>query len=153
MPGSRESVTPRIQSSDIIACACQISSQPVLSYTQVSHQGKSWNRLSLDLGRAHSQNPWLGDSSASAQISSKPVSVSVVPASVPVHSITQLGYRYRPTGLSAPEATTTTFLCCRSFRLVYTTALIRPNGPYQPQYLGNPYLTFPGGLHDIYGCL
>ena len=97
---------------------------------------------------------WLasGDSSVSVQISSQPVSVSVVPTSVPVHGITQLGFSSHLTGLSAPETTSTTFLYSRTFRPVYATAWIRPNGRCQPMwalagpifsYLRNPYLTLP----------
>ena len=76
-----------------------------------------------------------GDSSAIVQISSQPVSVSVMPTSVPAHGIPQLGFRSHPAGLSAPEATKMTF----SFRPVYATMSIKPTGPCQPtQALAGP---------------
>ena len=90
-----------------------------------------------------------GDSSMSGR-NSLPTSF-VIPTSVPVHGITQLGSRSHPTGLATPEATTT-FLCSRSDKLVYTTTLIRPISPCQPtpaqagtifSHLRNPYLTIP----------
>ena len=55
-----------------------------------------------------------------------------------------------------------TFSCFGSVTQVYITASFRPISPCQPgsalagplfSNLWNPYLTFPGGVHYLYGCL
>ena len=88
--------------------------------------------------------------------------ISVIYTSVPVHGVTKVGIRSYPTGSSAPEAITMTFSFFRSDKLVYTTASFRPVSPGQPthamagpvfSHLWNPYPTFPGGVHDLYGRL
>ena len=47
---------------------------------------------------------------------------SVVSTSAPIHGFTQLGLRSHPTGSSADETITMTFLLCGPDKLVYTTA-------------------------------
>ena len=74
---------------------------------------------------------------------------------------TCLGFRPYLTGLSIPEAITTTISFFRSNKPVYTTGQIslRPISPTQAMarpvlsYLSNPHLTFPGIVNDFHGCL
>ena len=82
--------------------------------------------------------------------------------SVPASGITQLGLRSYPSGSFVPETSSTSFSFVRSDRPVYTTASIRPPGPYQPtsamagptfSYLRNPDPHISGGPHDFYGRL
>ena len=84
----------------------------------------------------------------------------VVHRSVPIHGITQLGLRSHPTGSSTLEASTMTFSFIRPDKPVYTIMSIRPFSPCHPtqamagsivSYVRNPYLTFPGRVHDFHG--
>ena len=87
------------------------------------------------------------------------ISVVHVYIRVPVHGVTQLGFRSHPTRSSTSEAITTTFSFFRSDKPVYTTASFRPISPCQPtqalaghvfSHLWNPFPAFPCGVHDIY---
>ena len=87
---------------------------------------------------------------------------SVLPSSVPIHLLTQLGLRSYPSGSFIPETVTTLFSFLRSDRPVYATASVRPVGPCQPtaamagpvfSYLRNPYPSVSGGVYDFYGRL
>ena len=82
----------------------------------------------------------------------------VLPSSVPIHGLTQLGLRSYPSGSFVPE--TVSFL--RSDRPVYPTASVRPFGLWQPtaavagpvfSYLRNPYPSVSGAVYDFCGCL
>ena len=82
--------------------------------------------------------------------------------SVPLHGLTQLGFRAHSSGLSAPEATTASLSFFGSDQLVYTTTSIRPAGPCHPNsamagpifsYFWNSNPDFPGGLYDFCGRL
>ena len=75
-------------------------------------------RLCLDQGRVTPRIQGSGDSNTSLQ--NILTTSSVVYTSVPVHGITQLGFRSHPTGSSAPEAITMTFSCSGSVRPLYT---------------------------------
>ena len=78
--------------------------------------------------------------------------------------VTRLGFRSYPTGLSIPEAITTTISFFRSNKPVYTTGQtsLRPISLCQPtqamarpvlSYLSNAHPTFPGRVNDFHGCL
>ena len=84
---------------------------------------------------------------------------SVLPSSVPIHGLTQLGLRSYPSGSFVPEAITTIFSFLRSDRPVYATASIRPVGPCQPtaamagpvfSYLGSPYPSISGRVYNFF---
>ena len=73
---------------------------------------------------------------------------SVVLTSVPIHRITQLGLRVHPTGLSAHETITMTFSFCGSDKPVYTTASIKPVGPWSPAYaVAGPIFSYCWNLY------
>ena len=89
-------------------------------------------------------------------------SSSVLPSSVPIYGLTQLGLRSHPSGSFVPETITTLFSFLGSDRPVYATASVRPVGPCQPtaamagpvfSYLRNPYPTVSGEIYDFYGRL
>ena len=86
----------------------------------------------------------------------------VVHRSVPIHRITQLGLRSHPTGSIVHEALTTTHSFIRPDKPVFSTMSIRPFSPCHPtqavaepifSHTKNPYLAFPGGVHDFHGRL
>ena len=86
----------------------------------------------------------------------------VIQRSVPVHEITQLGFWSHLIGLTTHEALTTTISFIRSDKRVYSTVSIRLFSPRHPtqamagpivSHIRNPYLAFPGGVYDFYGCL
>ena len=56
----------------------------------------------------------------------------LISTSVPVHGITQFGFRSHPSGSSAPKAITASLSFFESDKPVYTTASIRPVGPCHP---------------------
>ena len=56
----------------------------------------------------------------------------VMSMSVPVHGLTQLGFRSHPSGSSAAEATTAHFHSLGTNKPVYTTASIRRASPCHP---------------------
>ena len=67
-----------------------------------------------------------------------------------------------PSGTFVPEAVTASLSFLKSDKMVYTTVSTRPVDPCQPtsamlgpivSYIRNPNPTFPGRLHDFYGCL
>ena len=86
----------------------------------------------------------------------------VIHRSVPIHGITQLGFRSHPTGSPVFEAPTTTFSLIRPDEPVYTTVSVRPFSPCNLtqamagtifSHVRNPYPVFPGGVHDFHGRL
>ena len=111
--------------------------------------------LRLDQGRVLLPESKAWEIVAQAcKISSKPV---LSYPQVPVHGITQLGFRSHPT---APEVITMILSYSGCDRPVYTTASIRPIGSCQPtsalmgpiiSHLWNPYSTFPKSGNPPYG--
>ena len=97
-------------------------------------------------GSGESFTPRIQDSGDNSTCMRDFLGASIVTStSVPVHGLTQLGFRSHPSGSSAPEATTASLSFFGSDKLVYTTVSIRPAGPCTPN------LAMAGPIFSLFG--